>query len=152
MQQSPEPAIIQRKPAEGNDLTSPRFAGEPLLEACFNDRARITRGHRGSPVQKVQQALVDLGYNLGAAGADGFYGQKTWDAVKQFKANEGLGFERWEMLGRNNAPPGRTVQLENGESPTKVADEESIGACPSDGDIVTKSWKHAQTKSKPSSA
>jgi len=80
-------------------LTSPRFSGDPLLEACFDDRARMTQGHRGRSVEKVQQALLDLGYNLGPSGADGIYGQKTWDAVKQFKANEGLGFEDMGDVG-----------------------------------------------------
>lgn len=124
--------------AEGQGLTSPRFAGDSLLEACFADRARMTQGHRGPSVEKVQQALLDLGYALGPGGADGIYGQKTWDAVKQFKANEGLGFENMGDVG-----PGTMHRLDElfgpktEESPTKVADETSLGACPSEADIVT---------------
>jgi hypothetical protein len=118
-------------------LTSPRFSGDPLLEACFDDRARMTQGHRGRSVEKVQQALLDLGYNLGPSGADGIYGQKTWDAVKQFKANEGLGFEDMGDVGP--ATMHRLDELfgSKEESPTKVADEERLDACPSDEDIVT---------------
>lgn len=124
--------------AEGQGLTSPRFSGDPLLEACFGNRARMTQGNRGPSVEKVQQALVDLGYNLGPSGADGIYGQKTSDAVKQFKANEGLGFESMGDVG-----PGTMRRLDElfgpkaEESPTKVADETSLAACPTDADIVT---------------
>jgi hypothetical protein len=98
----------------------------------------MTQGHRGPSVEKVQQALLDLGYNLGPSGADGIYGQKTWDAVKQFKANEGLGFENMGDVG-----PGTMHRLDElfssktEESPTKVADEESLDACPSNEVIVT---------------
>ncbi|HET9711319.1 MAG TPA: peptidoglycan-binding domain-containing protein, partial [Pyrinomonadaceae bacterium] len=129
---------IQREAKQGEDLTSPRFAGDPLLEACFDDRARMTQGHRGRSVEKVQQALLDLGYNLGPSGADGIYGPKTWNAVKQFKANEGLGFENMGDVG-----PGTMHRLDElfssktQESPPKVADEESLTACPSNDVIVT---------------
>jgi hypothetical protein len=129
---------IMAQQAPHATLTSPRFSGDPLLEACLDDRARMTQGQRGPSVEKVQQALLDLGYNLGPSGADGIYGQKTWDAVKQFKANEGLGFEHMGDVG-----PGTMHRLDElfgskeQESPTKVADEGSLDACPSDEDIVT---------------
>jgi hypothetical protein len=79
-------------------LTSPRFltaedTPEPTLEACYEDRARLAMGARGEPVEMVQQALIDLGYDLGDRGADGAFGQKTAQAVKDFKADEQLGFE-----------------------------------------------------------
>src|SRR6476469_2257016 len=97
----------------------------------------MTQGDRGSSVEKVQQALLDLGYNLGPSGADGIYGQKTWDAVKQFKANEGLGFEHMGDVG-----PGTMHRLDElfgskAESFIDLAEEESPQACPSDEDIVT---------------
>jgi hypothetical protein len=137
-ERTPDPRGIQSEPEGGNHLTSPRFSGDPLLEACFDDRARMTQGHRGPSVEKVQQALLDLGYNLGPSGADGIYGQKTWDAVKEFKANEGLGFEHMGDVG-----PGTMHRLDElfgskaaEESATRVA-EESLDVCPSDKDIVT---------------
>lgn len=88
-------------------LTSPRFAGDATLEACFEDRARLSVGARGAPVHKVQQALVDLGYDLGPSGADGDYGQATWHAVQQFKARERLG---WESMG--DVGPGTMHRLD----------------------------------------
>ena len=62
-------------------LSSPRFAGEPLLEACFANRARMREGtDDADAVSKVQQALADLGYAVG--GVDGTFGPKTAAAVR----------------------------------------------------------------------
>lgn len=127
---------VQRQSEESQGLTSARFAGDPLLQACFDDRARMTRGHRGASVQKVQQALVDLGYDLGPSGADAVYGERTWDAVKRFKANEALGFVEMGDVG-----PGTMHRLDQlfgskTESPPKVADETALAACPAETDIV----------------
>jgi hypothetical protein len=88
-------------------LCSPRFAGDPILEACFEDRARLTIGARGDSVARVQQALIDLGYDLGVSGADGIYGQATWRSVKLFKSTERLG---WEWMG--DVGPGTMHRLD----------------------------------------
>jgi peptidoglycan hydrolase-like protein with peptidoglycan-binding domain len=91
-------------------LTSPRFmtlegTPEPVLEACFEDRTRLAPGARDpqaddvGPVAKVQQALIDLHYDLGPSGADGDYGSRTAAAVRAFKASEGLGFEMYGAVG-----------------------------------------------------
>jgi len=98
---------LQRTIGDGHDLTSPRFAGDSILEACYDDEARLTKGAQGESVRKVQQALIDLGYNLGPTGADGIYGDFTWNAVKQFKANEKLG---WEHMG--DVGPGTMQKLD----------------------------------------
>ena len=84
-------------PAKG--LRSQRFAGDATLEACFADRARLGVGAHGDPVVKVQQALVDLGFNVGPRGVDGDYGPATSEAVKLFKAREKLGFETMGDVG-----------------------------------------------------
>jgi hypothetical protein len=97
--------------ASGPQLSSPRFAGEPLLEACYEDRARMTVGARDTadhePVSKVQQALIDLGYDLGPTGADGTYGTLTWKAVQAFKRDQALG---WESMG--DVGPGTMHRLD----------------------------------------
>lgn len=80
-------------------LRSPRFAGDPILEACFEDRARLAVGAQGASVGKVQQALLDLGFSIGAAGVDERYGPAVSEAVKQFKAREKLGFETMGDVG-----------------------------------------------------
>ena len=48
----------------------------------------LKRGATGADVERLQQALIDLGYLTGAA--DGDFGQKTLDAVTMFQAVNGL--------------------------------------------------------------
>ena len=85
---------------EGPDhLTSPRFAGDETLEACYENRARLGVGAHGEPVRKVQQALIDLGYDLGSRGADSAYGKATAAAVRAFKRDEELGSEQYGDVG-----------------------------------------------------
>jgi peptidoglycan hydrolase-like protein with peptidoglycan-binding domain len=98
--------LLQRDgPAAATDqLKSPRFMGpdgapDPTLEACFEDRARLTVGAESDPVKMVQQALADLGYDLGPTGVDGIYGSYTARAVRSFKADQNLGFEQSGDVG-----------------------------------------------------
>jgi hypothetical protein len=56
-------------PTGGRVLTSPRFAGDGRLEACLNDRARLGQGDVSQSTARVQQALIDLGHDLGPTGA-----------------------------------------------------------------------------------
>jgi peptidoglycan hydrolase-like protein with peptidoglycan-binding domain len=124
--------------AGGGRLTSPRFASHPELQACFQDRARLATGAKGAAVAAVQQALLDRGHDLGAAGADADFGSKTAVAVKDFKRKEQLGFEQFGDVG-----PGTMRRLDSlfppGEKPSdldpEVADEET-GSCPFNPDIV----------------
>ena len=131
----------QRAIGDGHDLTSPRFAGEAALEACFDDQARLTQGARGAAVQKVQQALIDLGFDLGPKGADGVYGPKTWDAVKAFKAKERLGFETMGDVGPgtmrrlNELFPAAAPPIPDAEA-AEPLDTDEI-SCPTDDDVVT---------------
>lgn len=41
-------------------------------------------------VKDIQQALIDLGYNLGPRGADGIMGEKTKAAIRDFQAKAGI--------------------------------------------------------------
>lgn len=70
-------------------LQSPRFAGDPVLEACFNGQHRMMAPERGGAVGKVQQALIDLGFPL-PDGADEIFGDDTGEAVVRFKQDHGL--------------------------------------------------------------
>ena len=111
-------ARLQRTIGHGHDLTSPRFAGDLKLEACYDDEARLTKGDQGDSVARVQQALIDLGYDLGPTGADGIYGDLTWNAVKQFKADQRLGWESMGDVGPGTM--GRLDELFPSESPPNM--------------------------------
>jgi peptidoglycan hydrolase-like protein with peptidoglycan-binding domain len=96
---SPDPSA-----KTGDHLTSPRFAGDRKLEACYQNRDRLREGDHGESVVKIQQALVYLGYNLGTTGkchngVDGVYGPKTAAAVRSFKKDNHLGFEEYGDVG-----------------------------------------------------
>ena len=88
-------------------LTSPRFVGDATLEACLNDRARLAQGDVSRSTARVQQALIDLGHDLGPTGADTVYGAKTAAAVRDFKAKENLGFTQFGDVG-----PGTMARLD----------------------------------------
>ncbi len=64
-------------------LTAPRFAGEPVLEACFAGTHRMLTPETGPAVRKVQEALVDLGFSQQQQ--DGVFGVHTGEAVVNYK-------------------------------------------------------------------
>lgn len=60
------PAVpLQRQRTAGATLTATRFKGDLELEACLQDRARLTIGHEGPSVARIQQALAELGFDVG---------------------------------------------------------------------------------------
>ena len=50
----------------------------------------LKKGKKGEDVRMVQQALINLGYDLGKWGADGIFGSKTRKAVRKFQKDHGL--------------------------------------------------------------
>ena len=50
----------------------------------------LTKGSTGADVKKLQQNLIDKGYDLGPTGADGKYGAKTQAAVTQYQKDNKL--------------------------------------------------------------
>ena len=53
-------------------------------------KTTLRRGDRGTEVAYVQAILMDLGYNLQPYGADGDFGKKTEEAVREFQRDHGL--------------------------------------------------------------
>ena len=51
---------------------------------------QLYNGTSGDDVRKMQQALVDKGYDLGSAGADGIFGSITEGAVRRYQQDNGL--------------------------------------------------------------
>lgn len=50
----------------------------------------LKNGSKGSDVKKLQEALINAGYSVGKAGADGIYGSATASAVKAYQKANGL--------------------------------------------------------------
>lgn len=50
----------------------------------------LKKGSSGSDVKKMQQSLIDAGYDVGSTGADGIYGSATEAAVRKYQQDNGL--------------------------------------------------------------
>ena len=67
-------------------------------------RKTIKRGSSGENVVYLQEKMIELGYDLGAYGADGKFGAKTEAAVRDFQSAHGLktdgivGRDTWTAL------------------------------------------------------
>jgi peptidoglycan hydrolase-like protein with peptidoglycan-binding domain len=83
-------AQLQRTIGDGHDLTAPRFAGDAILEAVFDNERLLKVGDKGPAVSKVQQALADAGFPLPKFGVDGDFGSETKGAVENFQRASGL--------------------------------------------------------------
>ena len=59
----------------------------------------LRTGSSGSDVKKLQQTLVDAGYDVGKSGADGVFGKNTLAAVKQYQKDNGLAVDG--IAGKN---------------------------------------------------
>jgi hypothetical protein len=83
--------VIQRQANVAQlNLESPRFAGDPVLEAVFDGTRELQKGSVGGAVKKIQQALIDAGFPLPKFGADGQFGSETEGAVRDFQRAVGL--------------------------------------------------------------
>lgn len=65
-------------------------SGESELEMCSPTVPVIKYGMRGNVVKSIQTLLELCGYDCGAYGSDGVFGNDTLKAVKLFQENHGL--------------------------------------------------------------
>src|SRR5690606_41444164 len=56
----------------------------------YRRRTLLQWGSTGSAVVALQEDLIALGYDLGAAGADGIFGDATYYAVLEFQQTHGI--------------------------------------------------------------
>lgn len=112
--------LISRDTEDGNPkvprtLTNPRFVGNRVLERILSGRIQVlSSSHNGrrSAVSIVQQALVDLGFELPMHLVDGKYGSETEVALSQFRSRYGpsegnqLDGDTLEILDRVAPLPG----------------------------------------------
>ena len=95
--------MLQRTIGDGHDLQSARFAGDSVLEACFDNERLLQFGSRGPAVEKLQQALIDAGFPLPVFGVDGIFESETRTAVRDFQRARGVsrdgivGQSPWEL-------------------------------------------------------
>jgi hypothetical protein len=82
-------ARLQRTIGDGHDLQSTRFSGNLTLEAAFDGETLIRRGQTSTAVRLIQESLLDQGYNLPSAGADGIFGPETEAAIRRFQTDAG---------------------------------------------------------------
>ena len=83
----------------------------------------LRNGSTGSDVKKLQQALIDAGYDVGSSGADGIYGAKTKAAVTAYQKANGLsvdGIAGNQTLGSLYATPTTTNTNVDSKEPTKI--------------------------------
>jgi hypothetical protein len=94
---------------DGSDLVSRVFTGHSTADARIHTwksrdpgrtlaitgyrwrrRATLYWGDQGAEVRELQLELIDLGYDLGMWGADGDFGNATYNAVVSFQTTRGL--------------------------------------------------------------
>jgi hypothetical protein len=112
------------------DLRSPVYAGQPALEAAFDNAPPLAEGMTGSGVVAVQQGLVDAGHDLPISlrggKPDGIFGGETDTAVREFQGTNALGVDG--LVGRETM--GRLDELAGGDvsgRPEIGHDEQALG-------------------------
>jgi peptidoglycan hydrolase-like protein with peptidoglycan-binding domain len=84
---STDPSTVDR-------LVSARFADDERLQSAFHNDPPLRRGDSGDSVATLQQALIDLGYDMPNSTADGspdgIYGSETAATVRAFQQEFGV--------------------------------------------------------------
>lgn len=96
--------------------------------------ATYKNGSSGTEVKKLQQSLVDAGYNVGSSGADGIYGSNTAAAVKKYQQDNGLtvdGIAGEQTLGKLYGTSGaQTSNVPQQKTPQQTAPQQAQVATP----------------------
>ena len=92
LQQGGAKKSVQRLPDDKHDLTAVSLSGDSVLEKTFDNKAIIGKfsNSKGDHVRRIQDALIQLGIDVGESGADSKYGTDTENAVKTFQLDAGM--------------------------------------------------------------
>ena len=87
--------LIADREAPTTVLRSLRFRNDSRLQATANNRPSMRQGERGRAVQKLQQALIDLGFPMPISTRrrgtpDGIYGAETTTTIRKFQRKHRL--------------------------------------------------------------
>lgn len=83
--------------------------------------AIYTNGSSGTEVKKLQEALINAGYDVGSTGADGIYGSNTAAAVRKYQQDNGLsvdGIAGDQTLGKLYSSPAPNTGTTTGQTNT----------------------------------
>ncbi len=146
--------IIQFQASNGlaaDGMVGPSTKAKLGNSASTSNNPLLSMGSSGSYVVKLQNLLINYGYSCGAAGADGDFGQGTYNAVVKFQANKGLivdgmvGPLTWNALESNSSstPISNYPTLSRGATGSSVIKLQnalishgySCGAAGADGDF-----------------
>lgn len=93
-------------------LTSRRFSRDERLHAAANNNPALAIGSKGTAVEILQRALIDLDFAMpssarnDSANPDGIYGSETARVVTKFQVQHGLmrdGVAGRQTIGRLDA-------------------------------------------------
>jgi peptidoglycan hydrolase-like protein with peptidoglycan-binding domain len=135
----PQGGTVQRTIGDGHDLAAPRFSGNRILEAAFDDERLIRNGARGEAVRLIQESLVAMGYTLpisvsetNTTQLDGIFGPETEAAIRRFQTDAGavlvdgiVGPETMGLLDRHDVsqPAARPPQITGPVAPPLAASD-----------------------------
>ena len=96
--------------------------------------ANLKYGSSGEEVKKLQNALIDAGYDVGSTGADGVFGKNTQAAVQAYQKANGLAVDGiagvntlGKLYGTSNTTPAATTTTATDKT-TSTATNTNTGA------------------------
>ena len=94
----------------------------------------LRKGSTGEAVKRAQELLAGMGYDIGSTGADGIFGSKTLQAVKDFQ--QGVGLAADGVIG-----PATWAALEGQDVHDTAPNEADTAPEPTDAEKLAILWE-----------